>query len=56
MDLITLTLLGTPPMGDPRPLSNGLLPGAFALQLLVITRRVRWKGSTFSTSPGAGGR
>jgi len=34
------SLLGWPLMGDPRPLPNALLYGAFALQLVVITRRV----------------
>ena len=44
------SLLGWPLMGDPRPLSNGLLYAAFALQLLVITRRVgrfRWINLVF---------
>ncbi len=37
-------------MGDLRPLTNALIYGAFALQLLVITRRVgrfRWINLVF---------
>jgi 4,4'-diaponeurosporenoate glycosyltransferase len=44
------SLLGWPLTGDPRPLSNALIYGAFALQLLVITRRVgrfRWINLVF---------
>ena len=39
------SLLGWPMLGDPSPLSNGLIYAAFALQLAWITRRVgsfRW--------------
>lgn len=44
------SLLGWPLMGDLRPLTNALIYGAFALQLLVITRRVgrfRWINLVF---------
>lgn len=44
------SLLGWPLMGDLRPLSNALIYAAFALQLLVITRRVgrfRWINLVF---------
>ncbi len=39
------SLLGWPLMGDPRPLANAVIYAAFALQLLLITRRIgrfRW--------------
>jgi 4,4'-diaponeurosporenoate glycosyltransferase len=44
------SLLGWPLMGDLRPLTNGLIYAALALQLLVITRRVgrfRWINLVF---------
>ncbi|MGB5241463.1 MAG: hypothetical protein WBN80_12585 [Prochlorococcaceae cyanobacterium] len=47
------TLLGWPLVGDRAVLSNALVYGAYALQLLVILNlergQLHWKGRTFST-------
>jgi hypothetical protein len=47
------TLLGWPLVGDRAVLSNALVYGAYALQLLVILNlergQLHWKGRMFST-------